>query len=233
MTWFKIDDRFHSHPKVLAAGNAAVGLWARCGSWSADQNQEGFVPHAIARMYGTAAEIKALVRVGLFEDDDRGGYLIHDWLDFNPSADRVASEREAAAERQRRLRASRRDSPRDKRRDSRVTTPVSNGVSHTTPTRPDPSSTSTDGSSSPADRRVDDAIIEHVAHLSDLGKIHTSAKGMKIAVGREHGPALAEWFATHPKASAIDGAHAVLGTPKPKTSDVDAVTGLRMSPFAS
>ena len=39
MTWFKVDDKFHSHRKVAALGAdvAALSLWVVAGSWSADQ----------------------------------------------------------------------------------------------------------------------------------------------------------------------------------------------------
>lgn len=141
MPWFKIDDGFHSHPKVIAAGNAAIGLWARCGSWSSDQLTDGFVPAAVARMYGSAAEAKALVREGLWDAAD-GGYLMHDFHDFNPTAETVRAEREAAAERQRRHRESRkashRDNERDVERDEQRDSPDRNGVSSPSPTRPDP-----------------------------------------------------------------------------------------------
>ncbi len=31
MVWFKIDDGFWSHPKVLELSDAAVALWTRAG----------------------------------------------------------------------------------------------------------------------------------------------------------------------------------------------------------
>ena len=35
MPWFIVDDSAHSHPKLIKAGNSAVGLWMRCGSYAA------------------------------------------------------------------------------------------------------------------------------------------------------------------------------------------------------
>lgn len=29
MPWFRVDDDFALHPKAIAAGNAALGLWVR------------------------------------------------------------------------------------------------------------------------------------------------------------------------------------------------------------
>ncbi|MFJ9771153.1 hypothetical protein ACIRVF_07910 [Kitasatospora sp. NPDC101157] len=121
MPWFKIDDGFHCHPKVLAAGTAAVGLYVRCGSWAAQQASEGVVPKAVARMYGTPRMIKALVDAGLWHAPGfncesckewhpvapKDAYLIHEYLAFNPSKEAVATARAAKAERQRRWREGR------------------------------------------------------------------------------------------------------------------------------
>lgn len=48
MPWFVVDDSAHSHPKFIKAGNAAVGLWMRCGSDSGTACR-GFIrrPHPI------------------------------------------------------------------------------------------------------------------------------------------------------------------------------------------
>lgn len=114
MPWFKIDDGFHCHPKVFAAGTAAVGLYVRCGSWAAQQTSEGVIPRAVAKMYGTPRMIKALLEAGLWHDEAhecklcppvaKGGFLIHQYLDYNPSREAVETARAAKTERQRRWR---------------------------------------------------------------------------------------------------------------------------------
>jgi hypothetical protein len=140
--WFRLDDSFHSHPKVIAAGNEAIGLYVRCGTYAAEHLTNGFIPEDIAVLYGasnpgsrrnpgtgkpeTLAE--TLVRTKLWLRA-RAGWRMRDYLDYNPSKQAVDKERKAAAERQRR----RRDTL-SSRRDSRSDT----AVSHTTPTRPDP-----------------------------------------------------------------------------------------------
>lgn len=92
MSWFRIDDGFHCHPKVLAAGNAAAGLFARFGSYSSDQGTNGFIPRQLARVYGTAREVQALLECRLIEHHP-DGYLITDFLDYNPTAEEVRAER--------------------------------------------------------------------------------------------------------------------------------------------
>lgn len=103
MAWFKVDDDFFGHPKVVAAGNSAVGLFIRCGSWSSKHLTEGQIPFVIARSFGTQNQIDALLRVGLWNQKD-DGYLIPDFLEYNPSRQQVLAEREAAAERKRKAR---------------------------------------------------------------------------------------------------------------------------------
>lgn len=103
MPWFKVDDTFPHHAKVMAAGNAACGLWVRAGAWSMQQLSDGFVPRHVARQLGTPREARALVDAGLWiEKDD--GYEFHEWAGRQPSRVQVEADREAARERQRRAR---------------------------------------------------------------------------------------------------------------------------------
>lgn len=101
--WFKVDDTFGHHAKVMAAGNAAIGLWVRAGAWSMQQLTDGFVPTHVARQLGTRPEAKRLCDAGLWlEKDD--GYLFHEWEQRQPSRAQVHADREAASERQRKAR---------------------------------------------------------------------------------------------------------------------------------
>lgn len=85
MTWFYVDDSFHTHPKALAAGNAACGLWTRCGSWVAANLTDGFIPEAVVRRLGTRLQANRLVRVGLWEQVE-GGWRMHSKLSATPGA---------------------------------------------------------------------------------------------------------------------------------------------------
>lgn len=100
MAWFKVDDGMHSHPKILDAGNEAIGLWARCGSYCSHYLTEGFVKRDVALLYGDMALVDVLVKVGLFEPVE-GGWQMHDFLVYNPTKEKVLADREAAAKRQR------------------------------------------------------------------------------------------------------------------------------------
>lgn len=128
MPWFRLEDSFHSHPKVIAAGNEAAGLFVRCGTYAAEHLTDGFIRQDVALLYGSAELAGTLVRAGLW-NRTRGGWQIHDYLDYNPSAEQVKQERKQAAERQRRRRdriPSRRDSRGYSRRESHDPDPARN-----------------------------------------------------------------------------------------------------------
>jgi hypothetical protein len=103
VTWFKVDDGFHCHPKILTAGNEAIGLWVRCGSYCSQHMTGGRVPRAIALMYGDMTLVNDLVKVGLFEplEDD---WLLHDFHDYNPTREQAQQERALKTARQQRWR---------------------------------------------------------------------------------------------------------------------------------
>ena len=153
MPWFKVDDGLSDHPKVLMAGNAAMGLWVRAGAWSMKHLTDGFVPAAVVALLGNGREARALVTAGLWVDVE-GGYRFHDWEGRQPSKEAVQRDRDAAAERQKRAR----ERARESRRDGAVIDGVSNGPP--VPTRPDPLTTdrtTPDSQVTEADARVDDA----------------------------------------------------------------------------
>lgn len=112
MPWFRVDDTFSHHAKVMAAGNAAIGLWVRAGAWSMQQLTDGFIPTHVAKQLGTRAECNRLVDAGLWVEKD-DGWQFHEWDQRQPSRVQVFAEREAAAERQRKAREKRRQERKD------------------------------------------------------------------------------------------------------------------------
>jgi hypothetical protein len=103
VTWLKVDHNFHGHPKVEDVPLSAVGLWVRCGSYTACYELDGDVPVRIARRLGRPRDIAALVDVGLWEPTTTG-FVMHDFLIYNPSAAQLARERAAAKQRRERSR---------------------------------------------------------------------------------------------------------------------------------
>lgn len=109
--WLKIHDGLPFDPKVLLLGrtkaevNEAIGMATRVWAWCAQQRTDGFVPAAIVEAIGTTAALKRLTRP-VFDrraflhrrgqgDDctclkgrgwpDGADFLVHDFLDRNPS----------------------------------------------------------------------------------------------------------------------------------------------------
>lgn len=93
--WFKVDDKFAMHPKSMRAGNGALGLWVRAGSWSAAHLTDGFIPSdLLAAIGGSRTAAEKLVKVGLWEVDI-DGYRFRDWHDYQPTAADVKAAEDA------------------------------------------------------------------------------------------------------------------------------------------
>lgn len=135
--WFKVDDKFWCHPKVIGLSSDALALWLKAGCWSAQQLTDGFVPKNAIPSLGTAEAAADLVASGLWEEISDDGFGFHDWEKFQPTRDQVEADRKEAASRQRKSREAR-------RRPDGTLGPVTDmshrdtPVSHTSPSRPDP-----------------------------------------------------------------------------------------------
>jgi len=104
MSWVKIDDQFFRHPKVLAAGRDARDLYLVGLTYCAQSLTDGFIPGAAMRVLAAEAEIETgpasaarLIAVGLWEVVE-GGYAVHNYLEYQPSKERVIETRDARAD---------------------------------------------------------------------------------------------------------------------------------------
>lgn len=100
MAWFKVDDQLAFHPKTAAAGNAAMGLWVRAGSYASAHLTDGFIASAIALAMANECDADALVTVGLW-DRVEGGYQFHGWDEWQPDAEDEKRRREERSEKRR------------------------------------------------------------------------------------------------------------------------------------
>lgn len=100
MTWAKLDDRFHAHPEIERAGLAATGLYAMSLSYAACYETDGQLPDEWVRKRSRPGIPGRLVELGLWERID-GGYLIPDFLDYNPSRADLTAQRERDRRRKR------------------------------------------------------------------------------------------------------------------------------------
>lgn len=111
MAWGKLDDGLDDHPKVvalldeddIATAASAIGLWTLCLTWAHRNTRKrgqtpGLLPAGLPRRFigpigKDAAQL--LVKHGLWEARDDGGWLIHDFADYLPTDDLRAARAEA------------------------------------------------------------------------------------------------------------------------------------------
>jgi hypothetical protein len=100
MPWGRLDDSMYDHPKVdelESLANPCIGIWARaisyCNRWLTDgQISEAVL---IRKFRANRKQVDALCRVRLLEKAE-GGYVVHDFLEFNDSREQVLVKREQA-----------------------------------------------------------------------------------------------------------------------------------------
>jgi hypothetical protein len=95
VSFFAICDTFTDHPKAVKAGNAALGAWARMGSYSAHHLTDGVIPRAVCRRIASKSQIDRLTTAGLLEVQPDGDFMMHDYLDYNPSKAQVVARKDA------------------------------------------------------------------------------------------------------------------------------------------
>lgn len=116
MTWVRLDDQFADSPKLERAGPVAGWLHVAALCYCARHLTDGVIPREkAARLIPSAGRhIKALVREGVWHEPghtcdrcppcpDRH-YVLHDYLDFQPSRAQVEADRAAARTRMARRR---------------------------------------------------------------------------------------------------------------------------------
>jgi hypothetical protein len=142
MSWVRLEDTFYDHPKVLAAGNAAVGLHILSICYSSAKLTDGHITPRIVRFLGGTPKLAArLVSCRLWEVEE-DGWLIHDFLDYNPSRETIEAHRQAVSEQ--RAKAGRLGGIASAITKQRASKPKANGQPHPVPTRPDPNQGSTE-----------------------------------------------------------------------------------------
>jgi hypothetical protein len=101
MPWVKLDDGLHGHPKAAKAGLEALGLHmlalTHCSAYLTDGrvSAEFVIGKALKRSEALAGR---LVDAGLWELNC-DGWVIHDYLIYNPSREKVLAKRAAESER--------------------------------------------------------------------------------------------------------------------------------------
>lgn len=84
MPHFRVDDALHGHPKAQRAGDDAIGMWVRAGSFCMAYLTDGFVPDWwVKQQPKGVAKAKRLIAAGLWhggaERDGEKGYQFHEF----------------------------------------------------------------------------------------------------------------------------------------------------------
>lgn len=122
MPHFRVDDALHGHPKAQRAGDDAIGMWVRAGSFCMAYLTDGFVPDWWVKQQPKGlAKAKRLIAAGLWhggaEREGEKGYQFHEFI--GPGRQDSRAEVEADREKWRKKKAAQRaasqgESPGDK-----------------------------------------------------------------------------------------------------------------------
>lgn len=109
--WLRLDTEFADHPKVLEAGPDAALAWLRLLSYSVRQGTDGKLPPPIVARE-TAELVDRLIDVGLL-DRREGNVVIHDYLDYQVTAEEWQGKQRARSEHARKAARARWDAQRN------------------------------------------------------------------------------------------------------------------------
>jgi hypothetical protein len=114
MAWIRLDDDYVHHPKFVALSHGAFRLWHEGMAHCRKLMTDGLITLAYLKSfrYGQRVYVQELVvpcspGTAPLWSLDAEGYHVHDYLDWNPSRDEDARDRESAKQRMRAYRGKR------------------------------------------------------------------------------------------------------------------------------
>ena len=90
MTWVRVDDTLPRHPKVMGLATDVKWAYIEALCYCSQYLTNGVVPAGVI----SEKHQSALLDAGLFESSEEG-YLIHDYLKYNPSRENVQEKSRA------------------------------------------------------------------------------------------------------------------------------------------
>src|SRR4051794_35615620 len=93
--WTRLEDSFYDHPKVMAAGNEALGLYVRGLTYCSRHLTDGLIPKRMAQQLadGNPEAIDALLAAKLWAASG-DNYRIPRYLDYHPTREEYEKTRE-------------------------------------------------------------------------------------------------------------------------------------------
>lgn len=107
--WVKLDDDFFDNPKTGPLSKGTKLLYLAGLTYCAKSLTDGKIDARGVKVVRALAEagtqaVAELETSGRWEKNG-SGYIVHDWLEYNPPAAKVLAQREAAKERMKRARS--------------------------------------------------------------------------------------------------------------------------------
>jgi hypothetical protein len=105
VTWVKLDDQFFAHERIVGLSKDAKLLYLAGLTYCSSQLTDGRMGRGALRLVGALADVAPetpmaeLLEAGLWMSSETG-YIVHDYLDYNPTAEQVKQQRTANAQRQ-------------------------------------------------------------------------------------------------------------------------------------
>lgn len=95
MSWVKLDDRFPDNPKIAKLSDSAVVAYVFGICYCARELTDGLIPAKRAQQFAGKRKTLLELTPELWELTP-DGFLVHDYLKYNPTRSQVLAEREAA-----------------------------------------------------------------------------------------------------------------------------------------
>lgn len=112
MSWLRVEGRAPQHRKIAPLSDAAFRLHFTAKCWCAEELTDGVMPASVPATLTAAPRGKALakavnelVSAGLWDINPDGGWRVHDYLEYNPSAESVRAKQQQARDRMQRSRS--------------------------------------------------------------------------------------------------------------------------------
>lgn len=93
-SFVRVDHGMPENRKVMGLTDGAFRLYIEAICWCSRQESDGHIPSSFISRLGKAKAVRELTEAGLL-DDAVGGYMVHDYLDFQRSSEEIAAYRSA------------------------------------------------------------------------------------------------------------------------------------------
>ena len=100
MAWVRLDDGFGDHPKIIGLSSAAFRAFVVGLCYCSRHLTDGHIPAAAVNAVARGGAVRELEAAGLWERNGNG-IVIHDYLDFQLSAEQIRAKRASDSARKR------------------------------------------------------------------------------------------------------------------------------------